>query len=108
MLIQNGFTKGDNADSNGAGVKLMSNGKLKNSLVQNNTHTNTYSSWGSDTKSIGGGGISMSAGSIVDGCIIKANKANKENNDRYTCGAGIHMNGARSLILLLWIMLRQA
>lgn len=97
-----------NADSNGAGVKLMSNGKLKNSLVQNNTHTNTYSSWGSDTKSIGGGGISMSAGSIVDGCIIKANKANKENNDRYTCGAGIHMNGARSLILLLWIMLRQA
>lgn len=93
LVIQNGFTKGDNADSNGAGVKLMSNGKLKNSLVQNNTHTNTYSSWGSDTKSIGGGGISMSAGSIVDGCIIKANKANKENNDRYTCGAGIHMNG---------------
>lgn len=93
VVIQNGFTKGDNADSNGAGVKLMSNGKLKNSLVQNNTHTNTYSSWGSDTKSIGGGGISMSAGSIVDGCIIKANKANKENNDRYTCGAGIHMNG---------------
>lgn len=93
LVIQNGFTKGDNADSNGVGVKLMSNGKLKNSLVQNNTHTNTYSSWGSDTKSIGGGGISMSAGSIVDGCIIKANKANKENNDRYTCGAGIHMNG---------------
>lgn len=93
LVIQNGFTKGDNADSNGAGVKLMSNGKLKNSLVQNNTHTNTYSSWGSDTKSIDGGGISMSAGSIVDGCIIKANKANKENNDRYTCGAGIHMNG---------------
>lgn len=93
FVIQNGATKGDNADSNGAGVKLMSNGKLKNSLVQNNTHTNTYSSWGSDTKSIGGGGISMSAGSIVDGCIIKANKANKENNDRYTCGAGIHMNG---------------
>lgn len=93
LVIQNGATKGDNADSNGAGVKLMSNGKLKNSLVQNNTHTNTYSSWGSDTKSIGGGGISMSAGSIVDGCIIKANKANKENNDRYTCGAGIHMNG---------------
>lgn len=93
LVIQNGFTKGDNADSNGAGVKLMSNGKLKNSLVQNNTHTNTYSSWGSDTKSIGGGGISMSSGSIVDGCIIKANKANKENNDRYTCGAGIHMNG---------------
>lgn len=93
LVIQNGFTKGDNADSNGAGVKLMSNGKLKNSLVQNNTHINTYSSWGSDTKSIGGGGISMSAGSIVDGCIIKANKANKENNDRYTCGAGIHMNG---------------
>ena len=93
LVIQNGFTKGDNVDSNGAGVKLMSNGKLKNSLVQNNTHTNTYSSWGSDTKSIGGGGISMSAGSIVDGCIIKANKANKENNDRYTCGAGIHMNG---------------
>ena len=93
FVIQNGATKGDNADSNGAGVKLMSNGKLKNSLVQNNTHTNTYSSWGSDTKSIGGGGISMSSGSIVDGCIIKANKANKENNDRYTCGAGIHMNG---------------
>lgn len=93
LVIQNGFTKGDNADSNGAGVKLMSNGKLKNSLVQNNTHTNTYSSLGRDTKSIGGGGISMSAGSIVDGCIIKANKANKENNDRYTCGAGIHMNG---------------
>lgn len=93
LVIQNGFTKGDNADSNGAGVKLMSNGKLKNSLVQNNTHTNTYSSWGSDTKSIGGGGISMSSGSIVDGCIIKANKTNKENNDRYTCGAGIHMNG---------------
>lgn len=93
FVIQNGSTKGDNADSNGAGVKLMSNGKLKNSLVQNNTHTNTYSSWGSDTKSIGGGGISMSSGSIVDGCIIKANKTNKENNDRYTCGAGIHMNG---------------
>lgn len=93
FVIQNGVTKGDNADSNGAGVKLMSNGKLKNSLVQNNTHTNTYSSWGSDTKSIGGGGISMSSGSIVDGCIIKANKTNKENNDRYTCGAGIHMNG---------------
>lgn len=93
FVIQNGATKGDNADSNGAGVKLMSNGKLKNSLVQNNTHTNTYSSWGSDTKSIGGGGISMSSGSIVDGCIIKANKTNKENNDRYTCGAGIHMNG---------------
>lgn len=93
LVIQNGATKGDNADSNGAGVKLMSNGKLKNSLVQNNTHTNTYSSWGSDTKSIGGGGISMSSGSIVDGCIIKANKTNKENNDRYTCGAGIHMNG---------------
>lgn len=93
FVIQNGSIKGDNADSNGAGVKLMSNGKLKNSLVQNNTHTNTYSSWGSDTKSIGGGGISMSSGSIVDGCIIKANKTNKENNDRYTCGAGIHMNG---------------
>lgn len=93
FVIQNGSTKGDNADSNGAGVRLMSNGKLKNSLVQNNTHTNTYSSWGSDTKSIGGGGISMSSGSIVDGCIIKANKTNKENNDRYTCGAGIHMNG---------------
>lgn len=93
FVIQNGATKGDNADSNGAGVKLMSNGKLKNSLVQNNTHTNTYSSWGSDTKSIGGGGISMSSGSIVDGCIIKANKTNKEDNDRYTCGAGIHMNG---------------
>ena len=93
FVIQNGSTKGDNADSNGAGVKLMSNGELKNSLVQNNTHTNTYSSWGSDTKSIGGGGISMSSGSIVDGCIIKANKTNKENNDRYTCGAGIHMNG---------------
>lgn len=93
FVIQNGATKGDNADSNGAGVKLMNNGKLKNSLVQNNTHTNTYSSWGSDTKSIGGGGISMSSGSIVDGCIIKANKTNKENNDRYTCGAGIHMNG---------------
>lgn len=93
FVIQNGATKGDNADSNGAGVKLMSNGKLKNSLVQNNTHTNTYSSWGSDTKSIGGGGISMSSGSIVDGCIIKANKTNKENNDRYTCGAGIYMNG---------------
>ena len=93
FVIQNGAIKGDNADSNGAGVKLMSNGKLKNSLVQNNTHTNTYSSWGSDTKSIGGGGISMSSGSIVDGCIIKANKTNKENNDRYTCGAGIHMNG---------------
>lgn len=93
FVIQNGATKGDNADSNGAGVKLMSNGKLKNSLVQNNTHINTYSSWGSDTKSIGGGGISMSSGSIVDGCIIKANKTNKENNDRYTCGAGIHMNG---------------
>lgn len=93
FVIQNGATKGDNADSNGAGVKLMSNGKLKNSLVQNNTHTNTYSSWGGDTKSIGGGGISMSFGSIVDGCIIKANKTNKENNDRYTCGAGIHMNG---------------
>lgn len=92
FVIQNGSTKGDNADSNGAGVKLMSNGKLKNSLVQNNTQTNTYSSWG-DTKSIGGGGISMSSGSIVDGCIIKANKTNKENNDRYTCGAGIHMNG---------------
>lgn len=93
FVIQNEATKGDNADSNGAGVKLMSNGKLKNSLVQNNTHINTYSSWGSDTKSIGGGGISMSSGSIVDGCIIKANKTNKENNDRYTCGAGIHMNG---------------
>lgn len=93
FVIQNGATKGDNADSNGAGVKLMSNGKLKNSLVQNNTHINTYSSWGSDTKSIGGGGISMSSGSIVDGCIIKANKTNKENNDRYICGAGIHMNG---------------
>lgn len=93
FVIQNGATKGDNADSNGAGVKLMSNGKLKNSLVQNNTHINTYSSWGSDTKSIGGGGISMSSGSIIDGCIIKANKTNKENNDRYTCGAGIHMNG---------------
>lgn len=93
FVIQNGATKGDNADSNGAGVKLMSNGKLKNSLVQNNTHTNTYSSWGSDTKSIGDGGISMSSGSIVDGCIIKANKTNKEDNDRYTCGAGIHMNG---------------
>lgn len=29
FVIQNGATKGDNADSNGAGVKLMSNGKLK-------------------------------------------------------------------------------
>lgn len=93
FVIQNGSMRGSDANSNGAGVKLMSNGKMKNCLVQNNTHTNTYDSWRDDPKYIGGGGISMSAGSIVDGCIIKGNKANKENNDRYTCGAGIHMNG---------------
>lgn len=93
FVIQNGSMRGSDANSNGAGVKLMSNGKLKNCLVQNNTHTNTYNSWRDDPKYIGGGGISMSAGSIVDGCIVKGNKANKENNDRYTCGAGIHMNG---------------
>lgn len=93
FVIQNGNSRGSDANSNGAGVKLMSNGKLKNCLVQNNTHTNTYNSWRDDPKYIGGGGISMSTGSVVDGCIIKGNKANKENNDRYTCGAGIHMNG---------------
>lgn len=93
FVIQNGNSSGNDANSNGAGVKLMSNGKLKNCLVQNNTHTNTYNSRREDPKYIGGGGISMSAGSVVDGCIIKGNKANKENNDRYTCGAGIHMNG---------------
>lgn len=93
FVIQNGSIRGSDANNNGAGVKLMSNGKLKNCLVQNNTHTNTYNSWRDDPKYIGGGGISISAGSIVDGCIIKGNKANKENNDRYTCGAGIHMNG---------------
>ena len=93
FVIQNGNSRGSDANSNGAGVKLMSNGKLKNCLVQNNTHINTYNSWRDDPKYIGGGGISMSAGSVVDGCIIKGNKANKENNDRYTCGAGIHMNG---------------
>lgn len=93
FIIQNGSMSGSDANSNGAGVKLMSNGKLKNCLVQNNTHTNTYDSWRDDPKYIGGGGISMSAGSIVDGCIIVNNKANKENNDKYTCGAGIHMNG---------------
>lgn len=93
FIIQNGSTRGSDANSNGAGVKLMSKGKLKNCLVQNNTHTNTYDSWREDPKYIGGGGISMSAGSIVDGCIIINNKTNKENNDRYTCGAGIHMNG---------------
>lgn len=93
FVIQNGNSRGSDANSNGAGVKLMSNGKLKNCLVQNNTHTNTFEHWRDDTKEVGGGGISMSAGSVVDGCIIKGNKANKENNDRYTCGAGIHMNG---------------
>ena len=93
FIIQNGSMSGSDANSNGAGVMLKSNGKLKNCLVQNNTHTNTYDSWRDDPKYIGGGGISMSAGSIVDGCIIVNNKANKENNDRYTCGAGIHMNG---------------
>lgn len=93
FIIQNGRMSGSDANNNGAGVKLMSNGKLKNCLVQNNTHTNTYDSWRDDPKYIGGGGISMSTGSIVDGCIIKGNKENKENNDRYTCGAGIHMNG---------------
>lgn len=93
FVIQNGSMSGSDANNNGAGVKLMSNGKLKNCLVQNNTHTNTYASWRDDPKYIGGGGISMSTGSIVDGCIIKGNKENKENNDRYTCGAGIHMNG---------------
>lgn len=93
FIIQNGSMSGSDANNNGAGVKLMSNGKLKNCLVQNNTHTNTYASWRDDPKYIGGGGISMSTGSIVDGCIIKGNKENKENNDRYTCGAGIHMNG---------------
>lgn len=93
FIIQNGSTRGSDANNNGAGVMLKSNGKLKNCLVQNNTHTNTYDSWRDDPKYIGGGGISMSAGSIVDGCIIVNNKANKENNDRYTCGAGIHMNG---------------
>lgn len=93
FIIQNGSTRGSDANSNGAGVMLKSNGKLKNCLVQNNTHTNTYNSWRDDPKYIGGGGISMSAGSIVDGCIIINNKTNKENNDRYTCGAGIHMNG---------------
>lgn len=70
FIIQNGSTRGSDANSNGAGVKLMSKGKLKNCLVQNNTHTNTYDSWREDPKYIGGGGISMSAGSIVDGCII--------------------------------------
>ena len=93
FIIQNGSMSGSDANSNGAGVMLKRNGKLKNCLVQNNTHTNTYDSWRDDPKYIGGGGISMSAGSIVDGCIIVNNKANKENNDRYTCGAGIHMNG---------------
>lgn len=93
FIIQNGSTRGSDANSNGAGVMLKRNGKLKNCLVQNNTHTNTYDSWRDDTKSVGGGGISMSTGSIVDGCIIVNNKTNKENNDRYTCGAGIHMNG---------------
>lgn len=93
FIIQNGSMSGSDANNNGAGVKLMGNGKLKNCLVQNNTHTNTYNSWRDDPKYIGGGGISMSAGAIVDGCIIKGNKENKENNDRYTCGAGIHMNG---------------
>lgn len=93
FIIQNGSTRGSDANNNGAGVMLKSNGKLKNCLVQNNTHTNTYDSWRDDPKYIGGGGISMSAGSIVDGCIIVNNNANKENNDRYTCGAGIHMNG---------------
>lgn len=93
FIIQNGSMSGSDANSNGAGVMLKRNGKLKNCLVQNNTHTNTYDSWRDDPKYIGGGGISMSAGSIVDGCIIINNKTNKENNDRYTCGAGIHMNG---------------
>ena len=93
FVIQNGSTRGDNADSNGAGVKLMSNGKLKNCLVQNNTHTNTFEHWRNDTYDLGGGGIYMSDGSIVDACIIKENSTTKENNDKFTCGAGIYMAG---------------
>lgn len=56
FIIQNGSMRGSDANSNGAGVKLMSNGKLKNCLIQNNTHTNTFSPgrFQSDTEDIGG------------------------------------------------------
>ena len=93
FVIQNGSIRGSDANNNGAGVKLMSNGKLKNCLVQNNTHTNTFEHWRNDTYDLGGGGIYMSDGSIVDACIIKGNSTTKENNDKFTCGAGIYMAG---------------
>ena len=95
FIIQNGSMSGSDANSNGAGVKLMSNGKLKNCLVQNNTHTNTFSPglFQSDTEDIGGGGIYMNAGSYVDGCIIQNNIANRSGRNQYTCAAGVYMNG---------------
>ena len=95
FIIQNGSMRGSDANSNGAGVKLMSNGKLKNCLIQNNTHTNTFSpGWfQSDTEDIGGGGIYMNAGSYVDGCIIQNNIANRSGSNKFTCAAGVYMNG---------------
>ena len=95
FIIQNGSMRGSDANSNGAGVKLMSNGKLKNCLIQNNTHTNTFSPgrFQSDTEDIGGGGIYMNAGSYVDGCIIQNNIANRSGSNKFTCAAGVYMNG---------------
>ncbi len=95
FTIQNGASSGSNF---GAGVYLLSNGILKNCLVQNNVFTAQQNQ---SLRNQGGGGICMSTGSVVKNCKVMKNKVNCNNVYStspssyriYVGGAGVYALG---------------
>lgn len=103
FIIQNGSTRGDNTEINGAGAYIRKNGKLKNCKIQNNkiedTARDSYLDWGSKpgAENRGGAGVYVDGGT-VESCIIQGNQLSKTDHTviaayEYTCGAGVYLNG---------------
>ncbi len=87
FIIQNGTSSGAEL---GGGVKLMSNGVLKNCRVRNNT----YDADANSPETCGGAGIYISSGALAKNCVIENNQAEGNGQrGKFVSGAGVFMDG---------------
>ncbi len=104
FIIQNGVLSGGDTGNGGAGVKLLSNGILKNCIVTKNTMTvNDFYKGPTNNQydGVGGGGIYIGSGGLVKNCIIRDNSLKTTNEDLPTSngyhirsgGAGVYSDG---------------
>lgn len=93
FVIQNGETEnsGNSASKNGAGVKLMTNGIIKNCLIENNRYTMNRNN---SNQIMGGGGVYIDGNGTVENCIIRNNVISAEAYSNLS-GAGLFLNGGK-------------